>query len=68
MKQQKRVIIDINICKIKELFVHLIFYTAFATYFNIFPREKCFFPVEIKCLGPTPFTGRHEMFNYLNFT
>ena len=43
-----------NICKIKEPFVHFFVYvlcTVFVNYFIPFLSEKFSFPVEIKCLG-----------------
>ena len=79
MKQQNRVITDINICKMRELFVHFLRYslcTVFVTYFNPFFSEKCFFPLEINCSGQKPtilkkyifirkalLNGRDKMFN-----
>ena len=53
MKQKNKVITDINISKIKQLFVYFFVYflcIVFLTHFNPFPSKKSFTPVEIKCL------------------
>ena len=53
MKQKNKVVTDINISKIKQLFVYFSVHflcTVFLTHFNPFPSKKSFTPVEIKCL------------------
>ena len=65
MKQQNQVIIDRNIWKIKELFMHIFVHVlciVFVTYFNPFVSKNCFFPVEMKCLGQTPIIYRKYFF------
>ena len=49
MKQKNKFITDLNVCTIKELFVHFSC-TVFGIHFSPFLSEKCFSPVEVKCL------------------
>ena len=49
MKQKNKFITDLNVCTIKELFVHFSC-TVFGIHFSAFLNEKSFSPVEIKCL------------------
>ena len=64
MKQKHRVFEDISTCKMKELFVPSLvhFLCTFCilslslspSLRELFLREKCFYPVKIKCLGQAP--------------
>ena len=73
MNQQNRVIIDINICKLKEVFLHFFVHflcNAFLIYFNPFLSEKYFFPTDVNFIKKIHFnkecflTARDEMFNW----
>ena len=46
MKQKNRVIIDINICKIKELFVHFLC-TVLVTYFIVYRNSTEYACIQI---------------------